>query len=483
MAHVDYVPPPTVERYLESEKFYNFIVGPVGSGKTTGMIFKILFHAMRQAPSPRDGIRRTRWVIVRNTKPQLKDTTMKSFFTWFPPGTAGHWNVTDSVFTFRFGDVHIEVLFRPLDTPDDVGRVLSLEVTGAVIDEFVEIPAEIIEALSGRCGRYPAQIDGGCTWRGMWGASNPGNEDSWWYDWLYEPWEPGSHHVEGVEAKSKDEMLGYFEQPSGFAPHAENLENLPGGQDYYYDLAVGKSEAWVKQFIEVKWGFSMRGTPVYKLFNEEIHVAKRPIQFNPALPLVIGVDAGLTPAAIFGQQDLSGRVLILDELVVEDMGAKRFCKERILPLLDRRFSDATELMVAIDPAAGQRAQTDERTVQQIFKEILGIPVVLAHSNLFEPRKEAVDHYLSGITEMGPAFLIDPRCKVLIRGFGTGYRYDINRKGVKDERPAKNQYSHPHDANQYLCMAFLKYAAQQARRRRAQQLKVRTGVSRNVYAAR
>ena len=58
MSIVNYEPPPTVAGFISSEKFYNFIVGPVGSSKTTGLLFKILYHAARQTPGP-DGIRRT----------------------------------------------------------------------------------------------------------------------------------------------------------------------------------------------------------------------------------------------------------------------------------------------------------------------------------------------------------------------------------------------------------------------------------------
>lgn len=479
MATINYTPPPTVDRFIQSEKFYNFIVGPVGSGKTTGALFKILYHAKLQAPSPQDGIRYTRWVVVRNTRPQLKDTTMRSFFTWFKPNVAGTFHKAEDRFTFRFDDVHAEVLFRPLDTPDDVGRVLSLEVTGAVIDEFVEIPREIVEALGTRCGRYPATLDGGCTWSGMWGASNPGNQDSWWYDWLYEPWPAGEH-----EGRPKDEIFAHFDQPSGFSPYAENLDNLKGGQQYYTDNAAGKTEEWIKQYIEVKWGYSLRGKPVYSLFNEDIHVSKTPLLFNPALPLIIGMDGGLTPAAVFGQQDLHGRVLILDEVMAENMGAQRFCKDHVLPLLNRRFSDAQEILVSLDPAGGNRSEADENTVKRTIQNTLGVPVSTPHTNLFEPRKEAVDHYLAKLTDVGPAYLIDPRCKVLIRGFANGYRYDINRKGVKDDRPSKNLYSHPHDANQYLCLAFLKHTVHKARERFVQRaITARRRRVGNVYHAR
>jgi hypothetical protein len=453
MSNIHYEPPPTIAKFMASEKFYNFIIGPVGSSKTTGILFKLLYHAARQKQGP-DGIRRTRWVIVRNTLPQLKDTTLNSFFTWFKPGEAGEWRVTDNKFIFKFDDIHAEVLFRPLDTPDDVHRVLSLEVTGAILDEFVEIPKEIVEALSARCGRYPSAKDGGPTWWGMWGASNPGNEDDWWYNWMYE---------------EKPDNLGYFEQPSGLSAGAENLENLPGGVEYYRNLMVGKSPAWIKQFIEVKWGYSLRGKPVFRMFNPDFHVAKQPLIYNPNLPLVMGFDAGLTPAAIFGQQDPYGRVLVLRELVSENMGAKRFCKERIIPMLNRDFATGKQhgtLLIAADPAVKQRAQTDERSVAMVLEEELGVKVKPAYSNTLTDRLGAVEGFLSQLTETGPAYLVDPSCKTLIRGYTSGYRYPVNQKGVTGDSPEKNSYSHPHDANQYLCMSFQRESQREAQRRKS-----------------
>jgi len=415
-----------------------FVTG--NSAKTTAVLFKMLYHAQLQRPG-QDGIRRTRWVVVRNTAPQLKDTTINSFMTWFKPGVVGKWVASRTMFVFEFGDVYAEVLFRPLDTPDDVSRVLSLEVTGAVLDEFVEIPQEIVEALSGRCGRYPSTHEGGASWWGMWGASNPGNEDSWWYNWL---------DVE--ERGDRPENMTYFEQPSGWSKYAENIANLPGKRGYYENLAVGKSPAWVKQFIEVAWGYSMSGKPVYPVFNADIHVAKEPIRFDPQGTILIGFDAGLTPSAIFGILDSHGRVLILDELTSEHMGAKRFCNELLMPKMQSRFP-RNEFSIFCDPAVVQRAQTDERAVKDIMEEELGFEVDTAYSNALAERINSVESRLLRLTTAGPALLIDPRCRILIRGFRSGYKYKVNKKGDTAPQPDKNSYSHPHDACQYLSMGF------------------------------
>jgi hypothetical protein len=53
----------------------------------------------------------------------------------------------------------------------------------------------------------------------------------------------------------------------------------------------------------------------------------------------------------------------------------------------------------------------------------------------------------------PGFLIDPRCKELIKGFEGGYAYRrIQVSGERyDDKPEKNRFSHIHDALQYLML--------------------------------
>jgi ABC-type lipoprotein export system ATPase subunit len=74
--------PPTVAEWMNSAAFVRLIVGPVGSGKTTGLLMEILRRAIEQAPGP-DGIRRTRWAVVRQTLSQLKMTVLLDLLSWF----------------------------------------------------------------------------------------------------------------------------------------------------------------------------------------------------------------------------------------------------------------------------------------------------------------------------------------------------------------------------------------------------------------
>jgi hypothetical protein len=367
---ISYTPPPTVAEFIKDhrpgELFYDFIVGPFGSSKTTGLFFKLIYMAKLQAPGP-DGIRRSRAVVVRNTGNQLNDTTLSSWFYWFKPGQAGTWEATKKNFTLRFGDVECEVMFRPLDTPQDIARVLSLEVTFAIIDEFVEIPRQIIDALSARVGRYPSAVEGGATNWGMWGASNPSTEDNWWFDHL--------HNDKIVvqpdcAANDNDERnVRYFLQPPGLLddgtgnPDAENVENLPGKTDYYVNQAKGKSEAWVNQFLRARWGFSIAGKPVVPTFRSGLHLSKTRLRFNDALLLVGGYDPGLGGAGmILGQEDLDGRLLVFGEIITQGVGVSRFIDEKLNPYLKRYFPmlNPENFIIAPDPAAGTAPATTRR---------------------------------------------------------------------------------------------------------------------------
>jgi hypothetical protein len=472
---VNYTPPPTVRdfitHYTPHELFFDWIIGPVGSGKTTGIFFKLAFMASLQAPSPVDGIRRTRAVIVRNTAPQLNDTTISSWNYWFKDGQAGNWRATEKKFLLKFGDVECEVLFRPLDTPDDVARVLSLEVTFVILDEFVQIDKSIVEALSARVGRYPPKKDGGATNWGMWGASNPGDEDSWWYDYLHE---------------KLPENVILFTQPSGFSEDAENLDNLPGQQEYYTNLAKGKTPQWIMQYIEGRWGYSLDGKPVIPTFKHDIHVAKQSLHANPHLPLVIGFDPGVSSAMIVGQMDLNGRLVVLDELVQQDYGAERLCADRLKPLLKARYS-GYEVIISPDPAAKSRVQTDEKTVVDVLKSAknkafwaVKFPPGSEDNNRLQIRLDAIEHFTTRLTAEGPALLIDPSCKVLIRALTGGWRYSVGKKQERSAAPEKNAYSHPGDAFGYLCRYV---TAADARAARGGTSTFRPPVFKNSYAVR
>lgn len=465
---IDYKPPKTIKAFIKDhrreELFYSWIVGPVGSGKTTALFFKLAYMAMQQEPSP-DGIRRTRAVIVRNTLPMLRDTTLVSWDYWFKDGQAGEWKATEKTFVLRFADVECIVMFRPLDTPDDVRRVLSLEINFAIIDEFVEIPKAIVDALSARLGRYKQPDGTPVTIWGMWGSSNPSTEDNWWYDYLHAPsirkYEHGAYQPRmghnGGPPLDDDYLASYFHQPSGLALDAENIENLPGKRGYYINQIKGKAVNWVKQFVEAEWGFSVSGQAVVTSFRPHLHISPFQLTPNDYFPLVIGADPGIGGSAlIFTQQDFDGRIKVFCELVQQGMGVEKIINERLRPMLRNKFARVPKVIIALDPAGASRTPTDESTVKKVFQR--HFEVECESNNRLPLRLNAIEHYTNTLIEGEPALQIDPvGCPILVRALKGGWRYgaDVKKDILKGAEPEKNAFSHPGDAFGYALRYYHK----------------------------
>ena len=431
----------SLDNFFYSNKFISLAVGPVGSTKTTAGIMKILHHAALMAPC-KDGIRRSRAIWVRNTREQLRDTSIPDFLKWIPDGVMGHFLKTEYKFVIKIGDIECEVLFRGLDDANDVRRLLSLQASFFVFDEFREIHPDIYNAAQGRIGRYPdkmmngvgCQTDDGESNMHLWGMTNPPDMDTFWETLLTEP--PENAHV--------------TIQPSGLAPEADWTKFLP--DDYYDNLAHGKTEDWIDVYIHAKFGKSLSGQPVFPSFDRSVHASKEELtpMFTDS-PLIIGVDAGLTPAAVIGNVAYDGRLVVYDSLISDGMGALRFVRERLKPLLSNKYPGRRAIVI-IDPAAFQRVQTDERTVADIYKNE-GFVVKPARTNSIAARIAAVDKYLTRIVDGKYGFMA---CSVhalnLVQAMSGKYRYKINTKGARDEKPEKSHpWSDIADAFQYMCL--------------------------------
>ena len=432
---------PSTVPFLQGRKFVNLIMGPVGSTKTTASLIKIITEAKRVAPCP-DGIRRSRIAIIRNTREQLNDTTIPDFLKWYPDGDAGVFLKTGLKFIIRMDDVECECLFRGLDDSNDVRRLLSLQLSFGMMDEFREINPDIFNALQGRLGRYPDKTmngvgccdDSGAALQKVWGASNPPDADTFW-----------EQYIENLP----ENALAVI-QPSGLAPEADWTHCLP--DDYYENLSLGKTEDWIDVYVHGKFGKSLQGQPVFRCFDKETHVAKEAIKPQPQT-LVIGVDAGLNPTAVLTQQSYDGRVLVLDALTGNEggMGALRFIREKLKPLLANKYAGKSAVII-IDPAAFQRAQTDERSVADIFKAE-GFTVKPAKTNSIAARLAAGEAYMTRTVDGKSGLLIDSESAgLLVQALRSKYRYRINTKGEKDDKPEKSHpWSDIADAFTYACL--------------------------------
>lgn len=431
----------TITRFHKCDDLVRLLLGPFGSGKSVGCVMDLMMRASNQKPDIY-GNRNTKWAIIRNTYRELSDTTMKTFFLWVPKHI-GEWSEKNMTFTFtkKLPDgttLNAEFLFRALDKPDDAKKLLSLDLTGAWVNELKELPLEIFAPLIGRCGRYPLMSLGGPSWYGVIADTNPPDMDHWIYK-MFEEERPEKHTI--------------FKQPSGLSDEAENVENLPEG--YYRNMTYGRDKEWINVFVHGNYGFIMDGKPIYPEYKDDIHFDDDLIELNPKLTLYIGLDFGLTPAAAIGQISPTGRLELVDELVWEG-GAKNFCKA-LKQKLNTEYRGFDKIEVWGDPSGDERVQTDEKTPFMILEEE-GIVAYPTYTNDYIIRREVMAERMQVLDFSGrPAFAVGPKAKTIRKGLSGGYKYkrmQVSGEARYMDKPNKNKYSHICEAAQYLALGAL-----------------------------
>jgi hypothetical protein len=463
MPELNYKPDGEVLRqFMLSNSFVRCLRGPFGSGKSVACCIEIFRRASQQEPN-QDGIRKTRWAVIRNTAPMLKTTTIKTWLDWFPEKQFGKMSWSPPyTHNINIGDIECEVIFLGLDNPEDISRLLSLELTGAFVNEAREVPKAIIDAATARVRRYPSMKDGGPTWSGVILDTNSPDEHHWWPVMSGDSHPPEWMTQEERLTLIKPENWSFFTQPPGMLrtfdsqgnltgyetnKTAENLKNL--ADRYYSELMTGKTPQWINIYVLNEYGTAEEGKPVYPTYRDEIHASDENIDSAPGT-IYIGIDYGLSPAAVFGQ-NLFGRWLVIDEVVTSDMGAARFAE-----LLNRHITthyEGHDLSMWGDPAGDHRAQTDETTPMQVMAAN-GLAVKPAPTNDPVLRVGAVEAPLNRMCDGKPGLLISPKCVVLRSGFISGYHYrrmNTNASEQYTDKPEKNRFSHIHDALQYMML--------------------------------
>jgi hypothetical protein len=447
---IKYKAVPTGKKFHRSTAFMRGIMGPVRSGKST-LCSNEGFRLSKNQPPGEDGIRHSRGLVIRATYRELEDTTLKTWLDWWPEQHFGRFNHNEMTHHMRYDDVEADILFRAIESPADVRKLLSLEVSWAWVNEARELPLMVIMTAADRVGQYPAKKDGGFWFPCLMMDTNPPDDDHWWYK-----------KAEGIESEEGQPPAGwrFFKQPGALIevngqfvpnPAAENIEHLNEGIDYYLKRAPGRPLAYVRVYYCGQYGFVVEGKPVHPDYVDAVHCAAEPIPFNKRYVLYLGLDFGLTPAAAFGQRYPNGRWVGIDEVVTEDMGAEKFAKELTRVLCAEPYNGAQEIKIFGDPAGDDRVQTDERTVYQILAAN-GIAATPCHTNDTTIRREALGRLLRGMVDGKPAFLLSPKCKIIRKGLAGGFCYKrIHVAGSERyaDTPDKNRFSHPVEGLEYM----------------------------------
>lgn len=454
---------PVTRAFLNDDSFVTGIMGPFGSGKSTAAVMKLIKNSQKQ-PRSADGWQRRRTAIIRNTYPELRTTTMKTWHQWIPQHI-GKWReagppchrIIDQDRKFDW-----EILFVALDRPDDVSKLLSMELSDAWVNEAREVPKAIIDGLTGRIGRYPPRWQAECYNAQIIMDTNPPDTDHWWYvlaerDISTERKRQLIQSTDEAETllrakgllRPDQKLFNFFRQASGLSPDAENLRNLRAG--YYEFQMAGKSPDWVKVYIHGEYGFIMDGVPMFPEYKDSMHC--RTFNIVPGIGLRLGFDFGLTPACSISQRMANGRWLVHDELVSERMGITTFAEELVRKLTSQY--PGMKIVSARGDPAGDAVTPEESTCFKILKAAGLTNAEPAPTNDPVRRREALAFLLRTIVDGEPAIMIHSRCNILRKGLAGGYhRRKLQVAGEERFRevPEKNQYSHICEALEYDCLS-------------------------------
>jgi len=460
----DYVPS---LKYLLNDQSVSkkIIIGPYGSGKTSGCINKLLGDSI-EMPFCDDGVRRSKWAIVRNTAGQLETTTLRSLNYWFSglpvpkrkskPQLTYQYNFRDNR-----GLVEMEIVFLALDRIDDIRKLDSFELTGVYFNELRHIPKLIFDTMQSRIGRYPPKLNFIQKFendnKDLKGKEKQKKFNNWmpYIPKLYADTNPpkNKHWIQVLEDTRPDNKLMVYHQPPALlkTEHGdwvvnEEADNIAFVGEEYYREMIGRGEEFIKVYGQGKYGTIVDGKPVYANYNDDIHSVDD-IGIDSNEPIYMGWDFGLVSPACIIKQVTQGQIRAIKEFVCEHETVESLYKSAVKPFINT-YCKGLAIISTHDPA-----NTSEGA-RQLME--CGIDSRGCRTNHIEPRISCVSSALDRLNKGRPFYVISRKgCPTLREAMIGEYHYR-RLKVVGDEKyvdiPNKvHPYSDIADADQYATM--------------------------------
>lgn len=449
------MPGPVSARFLASDARVRGIMGPYGSGKTV-TCYKDGLLKLRSQPIAHDGVRYMDSVVVADTYGSMYRNTVRTWHDWFPKDW-GNWkgaNERPALHQLRlrdeYGEMRWNVDFVAVGDHAAEDVMDGFEPGHGFINGASRLNEDVLTFLVGRIKRGGKMSLLGpeafaLKWNGLTLDWNPPDMDHWLYRYF---------------VLEKPKAWEFYEQPGGTDPDAENLTKLAA--DYYTAMIedMAHKPADIQRLVHNKWGFAHDGQAVYDTYGPR-HRAEGPLKFNPSRPLYLGLDGGqtLSPACVFCQRDDEGQWRVLMELHngKEKCGASKFADMLVRALQDN-FAGA-RIQAFGDPTMDDGADKEggEKSWLDTVEMALDLPVNIAPTNEFVPRRDAVLKALAATTPDGrPGLILSDQCPALAAGFGGKYHFPKYKEGGKEktrDRPNKDHpYSDIHDALQYVILS-------------------------------
>lgn len=490
-----YIPSRTIELLMASDKQIRGVMGPVGSGKTTGALADIAYRTGRQNPCA-DGVIRNRAAFIRGKIHELRETVIDVWMFMFPKTEMKISPPIRGKYTYMLNDskAELEILGYGMDKSGAEAALRSNFYSIALMSEAQYLAFETFKNIVERLGRYPHMKMAPVDWRkrpGMWVdgqgkerwfknlglnmETNAPVEGSWWWQKsevdlepeyevffkqppaMFRTWNP--HLEKWVYEENRGQRPGI--------PKAENIENLLEGWEYYWRLVRLNGDDYAQRNVLNEYTARTEGRPVFPEFSTRFHVPASGVPWPEDINRVVGrriyggMDFGRTPRVVLAYVNERGRLNVFAE-VAKDCGVRLFAQTALLPLLLTKKIPPSRLRLFCDPSGMNHGDQSEIANIMLLRE-MGIDAVAPNLvNNSEPaRIEAVRQCLTSIVGETGGIVFDPSCVGSIRALGGGYcytRYKVGGQYHDGDKPNKRSpHSHIADAIQYLCSG-LRYGA-------------------------
>lgn len=467
---------PTLQRAYTDDARVKIVRGPVESGKSVWLCLEI-YKLICTMPRSIDGVRRSRWLIVRTTDGELQRGIMRTWKSLFPEEIYGPITGSmPSVQRMHFLDVEAEIEFFAFedDSPTNIRKLKSTEYTGVAVNEGQYTPLRLFKTFEERAGRYPPKKmcpDFDRQKRVLMDMNAPRTNDHWTLYMDERVPLPATMSAEEKYAYNKPDDWEFYTQPPavraiyGDDGIVVDFEVHPDAENLPYQSEEELLNACKNGFIDDIRRDRMNevvaekgGKARYEQFSRSFHIAKAPLKPQEGVPPVIGYDPGVqTGAAVFGQR-LGGQWRAYRELNARNdpsLTGAAAQGQRMLEILDQDFPwyRDTGIRGWIDPYG---------TWNYVDKNMTFANILMDMGLAFDPPAERDNPTLrhnigmkvirSG--ELGkPGLLICPQgCPTLINALdGGAVMRQVKRQNelVVENELVKNRHSDVTEALEYM----------------------------------
>lgn len=371
---IPYSPLPSQRKFHELTARIKGFSGPIGSGKSQALCHEALKLAYLNPG--RTGL------IGAPTYPMLRDATQAALFEVMrQSGIPFEFNKAENQAVLL--DTESKILFRSLD---EFERLRGTNLAWFGVDELTYTTEEAWLRLEGRLRDPKAQrLCGFAVW-------TPKGFDWVWERFIHRP-------VEGYACVQAQPFENRY-----------LLEKVP---DFYERLKHSYDEAFYAQEVLGEYLNPAQGL-VYHAFDRRVHVKE--IEPDPARELLWALDFNVDPMSSVVVQEVDGRYLVIDEIVLRRASTREACEE-----FARRYGGWKAGVVIYGDACASHLQTtgttDKEVIQQFFAERGEKPSYRIPKKNPPVRERAalVNAKLKSASgEVG--LLVHPRCKELILDF-------------------------------------------------------------------